>query len=205
MEIITLSPYDFASNCYIIQSGTSAAVIDPSANAKRILGVLSERDLTLSAILLTHGHFDHMLHADELRQATGAPLYVHELDAELTEDGAKNAYSAFFGGDFQIKSADALLHDGDIISLSDENIKVIHTPGHTRGSVCFDTKDALLTGDTLFANGFGRCDLYGGDRHALSQSLIKLHDTYRSDRKIYCGHGEPSTLFEALDRLNFYF
>lgn len=205
MEIITLSPSDFASNCYIIRSGSSAAVIDPSASAERILGVLSVHGLVLSAILLTHGHFDHMLHADELRQATGAPLYVHELDAELLLDGAKNAYAAFFGGDFHINGADALLCDGDIITLSDDNIKVIHTPGHTRGSVCFDTGDALLTGDTLFANGFGRCDLYGGDRHALSDSLIKLHDAYRSDREIYCGHGEASTLFTALDRLNFYF
>lgn len=206
MEIIPLPTVGFASNCYIVHNEIEAFVIDPSISEKKIITRLNEHGLALKGILLTHGHFDHIWQAQELRDATGAPLYVHKLDAEMLTDSKKNAYATFTGQDFVISKADFLLDDGDMIALGDEIIKVIHTPGHTKGSVCFDTDDCLLTGDTLFAEGFGRYDLYGGSLADLTASLKKLTKMAESEhRRIYPGHGESSTLKTATDRLKYYF
>lgn len=206
MEIISLEPTGFASNCFILHNGREAFVIDPSISEKRIISCLEERGLSLVGILLTHGHFDHIWKAQELRDKTGAPLYVHTLDAEMLTDSKKNAYSLFTGGSFTVKQADRLLSGGDEMPLGDEKIRVIHTPGHTKGSVCYDTGDILITGDTLFSEGFGRYDLYGGSITQLKDSLSLLFEmAERENRWIYCGHGESSTLKTAADKLKFYF
>ena len=183
-----------------------AFVIDPSISEQEILGQLKKQELSLKGILLTHGHFDHIWRAQELREKSAAPLYVHELDAEMLTDSHKNAFATFTGGKFTIDAADKLLVDGDEIHLGDEKITVIHTPGHTKGSVCFDTGDSLITGDTLFAEGFGRYDLYGGNLDDLKKSLSRLSKIAESENRwIYCGHGGPSTLRQATQNLKFYF
>lgn len=206
MEIISLPTVGFASNCYIVHNGTDAFVVDPSISEKKILKNLEERGLVLKGILLTHGHFDHIWRAQELRNETKAPLYVHELDDEMLTDAQKNAYRTFTGNDFTVKKADVLLQGGDTVELGNEIMKVIHTPGHTRGSVCYDTGDSLLTGDTIFAQGFGRCDLYGGDMGALKSSIEKLTKMAETENRwIFCGHGESSTLRQATERLKYYF
>ena len=206
MEIISLPTIGFTSNCYVIHNGKEAFVVDPSISEKKILKALEERKLSLKGILLTHGHFDHIWRAQELREETGAPLYVHELDDEMLTDSDKNAYRTFTGNDFAIEKADVLLKDGDVIALGDEKITVLHTPGHTEGSVCYDTGDSLITGDTIFAEGFGRCDLYGGDMGALKQSIQRLTKIAETENRwIFCGHGEGSTLRQATERLKYYF
>ena len=184
MEIIALSITGFASNCFIVHNGKDAFVVDPSISEKKILATLDEKNLALKGILLTHGHFDHIFKLKELREQTGAPVYVHELDAEMLTDANKNAYRTFMGMDFTVGKADILLNDGDVIQLGDEVIKVIHTPGHTRGSVCYDTGDSLLSGDTIFAEGFGRYDLYGGDVNALKSSLQVLFKMAESENSL---------------------
>jgi glyoxylase-like metal-dependent hydrolase (beta-lactamase superfamily II) len=206
MEIIALSSTGFSSNCYIVHNGTQAFVVDPSISEKKILSKLKEKDLSLKGILLTHGHFDHIWRAQELRDETRAPLYVHELDNEMLTDARKNAYRTFTGMNFVINEADILLKDGDTLSLGDEQIKVLHTPGHTKGSVCYDTGDSLLSGDTIFAEGFGRCDLYGGDMNALKNSIQMLSKMAESENRwLYSGHGESSTLRKATENLKYYF
>lgn len=206
MEIIALAPTGFASNCYIVHNGKEAFVVDPSISEKAIISALEKRELTTVGILLTHGHFDHIWRAQELRDKTGAPLYVHKLDAEMLTDAKKNAYATFTGQNFTISEADRLLDDGDEISLGNETIKVIHTLGHTRGSVCFDTGDCLITGDTVFAEGFGRYDLYGGSLADLKESLKMLIKMAEGEHRwIYPGHGESSTLKTATNRLKYYF
>ena len=190
MEIIALPTTGFTSNCYIIHNGKEAFVVDASISEKKILTKLSELNLSLKGILLTHGHFDHMWRTQELRDKTGAPLYIHEFDAEMLTDSDKNAYRTFTGNEFTIEKADVLLRDGDTVSLGNEVIKVIHTPGHTKGSVCYDTGDSLLSGDTIFAQGFGRYDLYGGDVSALKSSIKALTMlAERENRWLYSGHG----------------
>lgn len=206
MEIIALQPTGFSSNCYIIHNGTKAFVVDPSISERKVLDKLSSLSLSLEGILLTHGHFDHIWRAQELRDATGTPIYIHELDAEMLTDSHKNAYATFTGQSFVIGEADVVLKEGDTITLGDELITVIHTPGHTRGSVCYDTGDCLITGDTIFAEGFGRYDLYGGDIGALKQSIKRLTEMAQAqNRWIYPGHGNASTLRQATETLKYYF
>ena len=206
MEIITLPTMGFASNCYIVHNGQEAFVVDPSISEKKIITVLNEHGLTLKGILLTHGHFDHIWCAQQLRNETSVPLYIHELDDEMLTDSSKNAYRTFTGNDFTIQKAEFLLKNGDTIPLGDEQIKVLHTPGHTKGSVCYDTGDSLLSGDTIFAEGFGRYDLYGGDINALKNSLDMLMKMAESENRwLYSGHGNSSTLRQATKHLKYYF
>ena len=206
MQIISLPTVGFTSNCFIVHNGKEAFVVDPSISEKKILKALNDRSLSLKGILLTHGHFDHIWRAQELREETRAPLYVHELDNEMLIDADKNAYRTFTGNDFTIKKSDVLLRNGDVIELGDEKITVLHTPGHTRGSVCYDTGDSIITGDTIFAEGFGRCDLYGGDMGALKASIKMLTEMAKNENRwLYSGHGESSTLRKATENLKYYF
>ena len=206
MEIIALKPIGFYSNCFIIKSDSFAFVVDPSISEKKVMEALEKQGLKLEGILLTHGHFDHIWRAQELREKTGTPLYIHELDNEMLTDSHKNAFATFTGGKFTVNEADVILKDGDKIQLNNETITVIHTPGHTKGSVCYDTGDSLITGDTIFAQGFGRYDLYGGDINDLKASLSKLSEMAKNENRwIYPGHGESSTLRKATEELKYYF
>lgn len=204
MEIVNLYPGSFASNCYLLISGEHAAIVDPSLNAEKLLCELRARDLTLDYILLTHGHFDHVLSLDELRDACHVPAYIHEADAELLPDSHKNGFSYFFAKERAFRPAERTLKNGDVLALGDESICVVHTPGHTRGSVCYQCDGGiLLTGDTIFDGAYGRFDLYGGDAETLYDSLRSLH-ALPKDLTIYPGHGESTTLALALDELSIY-
>lgn len=201
MKICCLFPDSFASNCYLLVEGDRALVVDPSVSTAAIQTALAEQGADCVGILLTHGHFDHMLSLDELRDAyPDAPVYLHRDDAELLTDGEKNAFALFFGQDRAWRPADQLLTDGEIIRLGDTGIRVLHTPGHTRGSVCYLCGDDLITGDTLFAQGYGRYDLYGGDRGALCASLRSLTE-HSPSLRIYPGHGPSALLGDALGAL----
>lgn len=198
MKIRSISPDSFASNCYLVIEGGQAMVVDPGVSLRAIQSALDAEGATLCGILLTHGHFDHILTLDELRDAyPDAPVYLHAADAELLADGEKNAFALFMGQDRTWRPADHLLTDGEIILLGDARIRVRHTPGHTRGSVCYLCGDDLITGDTLFAQGFGRYDLYGGDWAALARSLRELTELSPALR-IHPGHGMSATLGDAL-------
>ena len=191
------------SNCYAIISRDSsgrarAAIVDPSSPADKICEFLDSQGASLDMIILTHGHFDHIMSLDDLRARTGASVYIHEDDAELLGDSQKNAYSLFFSGKLEAKNADKTLADGDTLTLGDEGLTVIHLPGHTKGSIALLGDGFILTGDTLFDRGVGRSDLYGGDAARLYSSLVKLRDLDPS-LKIYPGHGKSSTLGRVLD------
>ena len=199
MEIRNLYPGAWASNCYLLTVGTHAAVVDPSPNVSSILKALDEAGATLDYILLTHGHFDHITSIDTLRDATGAPLYCHVDDAELLGDAFKNASQRFFSMEMRYRDADRFLQNGDALALGDETVRVISTPGHTKGSVCYLCNyDFLLTGDTLFEESYGRYDLYGGDAKELFTSLRSLR-ALPQKLWIYPGHGDRERLGTALD------
>ena len=199
MEIFNLFPGSFASNCYILIANGEAAVVDPSASAHTILEEIERRGAKLQCVLLTHGHFDHILTLDELRDASGAPVYVHEADAEMLPDSEKNAFLYFFGTSRAWRPADKTLADGERLVLGGEEICVIHTPGHSKGSVCYLCNgEFLVTGDTLFDGNIGRSDLYGGDTSELLASLYKLR-TLPRNLTIYPGHGTSARLGVSLD------
>ena len=198
MDIYNLFPGSFASNCYLLISGNQAAVVDPSADADTILQKVAQKGATLQYILLTHGHFDHIFSLDSLREKTAIPAYIHKNDADMPSDAHKNAFYIFFGQDRTFGTPEKELVEGDILTLGEEQIRVLHTPGHTEGSVCYLCGDnILITGDTLFDRGFGRYDLYGGDPYKLRQSLAKIA-TLDHTLTIYAGHGCPTDLGDAL-------
>ena len=201
MKIRSICPDSFASNCYLLIEGDKALVVDPGVSVKAMQSALADEGARCVGILLTHGHFDHMLSLDELRDTyPDATVYIHCDDAELLSDGSKNAFFTFFGQDRVWRPADHLLIDGEMILLGDSRIRVIHTPGHTRGSVCYLCGDDLVTGDTLFAGGYGRYDLYGGNYGALCTSLRSL--TERSPAlRIHPGHGPSALLGDALGEI----
>ncbi len=190
MDIIKLAGRSFASNTYVLISGQDAAVVDPSADVKDIESALA--DAKLRYILLTHGHFDHILKLDSLRCRHRAEVCIHGGDSPMLSDPELNA-SEFFGYAFSALDADRILEDGDILLLGRERIEVISLPGHTEGSVCYDCGGALICGDTLFSSGYGRYDLPGGDQKKLFASLSLLASR-NDDPIIYPGHGASCRL-----------
>ena len=198
-RIITLCVGELGTNCYLLVKGNRAALIDPAADSGTILHTLQENGLTLDAILLTHGHFDHIGAVEELRTATGAPLYLHRADAELLSSPDKNYSTVFLDHAILCRDADVLLRDGDTIPFAGDDITVMHTPGHTMGSVIYRYADTLFCGDTIFKAGIGRTDLYGGDKRQLGASLVKLfrfYDENGKDYRLLPGHGEETRLSE---------
>ncbi len=182
-------------NCLLIQDEQTniGAVIDPADNAKEILRMCQIEGIELKYILLTHAHFDHMLALEELREATGVPLALHRLEAASLLDPNITYMAQFAKGSASSKPAEILLSDGDTITLGNTELTVMHTPGHTVGSVCYCSGDILITGDTLFMGTVGRCDLFGGDEHVLMESLKRL-SMLEGDYTVYPGHGPITTL-----------
>ncbi len=205
MRIQNLHPGGWAANCYLVSSGSDAIVIDPSCPAGDITAALARDGLTLHAILLTHGHFDHLLAVDDLREATAAPLCLHRGDADFLADPEKSCYAPLLGRDVRHREAERQLSGGEELTFGALTLTVLHTPGHTGGCVCYrvasHSGDALFCGDTLFAEGYGRTDLPGGDFSALRRSLIRLAAWRHEAMTIYPGHGEPAGIGDAIAAL----
>lgn len=198
MKILTFIKGELATNTYICIDSSDperAIVIDPGMRGDLIYEKISERSLNVGLILLTHGHFDHSMGCAELKKLTGAKLAVHSADAEMLSDPQKNAAEIFFGGmdSYPVAEPDILFEDGDTFPLGNEKLQVIHTPGHTMGSSVFRCGDILFTGDTLFSDGAGRTDLYGGNADMLESSIKRLYSLGGSFR-ILPGHGSSRTV-----------
>lgn len=200
MKIRRLYPGSFGANCWLLCSRDGqAAVVDPSPDAGTVSDALREEGAKPSVILLTHGHFDHILSLDTLRDATGIPALIHRDDLGFPNDARKNAFEVFFRQRRVWRTPDGTFRDGDVLSVGDETVTVLHTPGHTAGSVCFLVNGGrdILTGDTLFDGAYGRCDLWSGDEARLAESLRRLA-SYAPDAVIHPGHGEDAQLGDAL-------
>lgn len=194
LETLVLGPLQ--TNTYIIYNNISkeAIVVDPAAEAEKIIKYLKEHDLVCSAIMLTHGHFDHILGVKDLKEATGADIYAHEEEINLLENPNLNA--SFQVGQAYTVSVDVPLKDGQILDLIGQKIKVLHTPGHTAGGVCylFQDENVLLSGDTLFQASIGRSDFPTGNGRVLIDSIrTKLMVLYENI-EVYPGHGNPTSI-----------
>lgn len=201
MNIISTPTGPLGTNTYIVylEEGTPdapapCAVIDP-ANSKRVLDVLERHNLRASDILLTHGHFDHIMGVAELKAAHGSRVMIHEKDANALTGGEGSL--AYMGGLFVKKcEVDRLLEDDDVITAAGIAFRVIHTPGHTPGGVCFVNEDEknIFSGDTLFHLSVGRTDLPGGDGEQLYESIAYRLFPLRGDYRVLPGHEEETWL-----------
>ncbi len=194
MILKTLPVGPFAANCYIYASETTATgiIIDPGDEADVILQNVSALGLTIKHIILTHGHIDHVGALKETKEATGAEIDIHSEDTTAL---SRDLVSRMFGLSYpKPPPPDCRLSDGDTISFADTSLKVVHTPGHSPGSICLLTNKLIFSGDTLFCGGIGRSDLPGGDyrklMHSLRTRLLALPD----DTRVYPGHGPSTTI-----------
>jgi hydroxyacylglutathione hydrolase len=191
MQISVLPLGSLDTNCYVVtdEKTNETAVIDPGDDGERLAETLGTLGLRVKFILLTHGHYDHVGGVKALREATGAPVYLHAAD--LTLPGTITHGPLVYTNTYA---------DGDSLALGSVRFAVLHTPGHTPGSVCLLAgDDVLFSGDTLFAGSCGRTDLPGGSMDDMLASLKKLA-ALPGDRTVYPGHGDNTTL--GLEREN---
>ena len=184
LQIHTLPLGDYQTNCYILhqEGNRDCVVIDPGYEPEIILSYLREKDLTLQAILLTHGHFDHVGAVRELAAQTDCQVYLNpkELAMPPMLTAGPLYYTHTYG-------------EGDRLDIAGISFRVLETPGHTPGSVCLITDNNLFSGDTLFRGSCGRTDLPCGDHRAMTESLKRLA-ALREDYNVYPGHGSNTTL-----------
>lgn len=167
------------TNCYILgdSNDNEVIIIDPGDEPEKILKLINFKKFKVSKIIATHGHPDHIGGYAQIYKTFPIPLLINQEDARL----------------FQVKETKDI-SQGDIINVGNLRLEVIHTPGHSPGSVCLRGKDYLITGDTLFAGGIGRTDLPGGSMEKLFSSIQKKLFSLPEDLKFYPGHGDFSTL-----------
>lgn len=195
VKAIPLGP--IGTNCYLLgdEDTKVCAVVDPGDEAPRVLQMVKDSGLKLELILLTHGHYDHVTAVPELRAACPAvPIYIHEEDYDSAGTGVMHRMKPVANVIF--------CRDGDVLKLGSLAIEVLHTPGHTPGSVTFRVGSVLFTGDTLFQGSMGRTDFPGGSYEAIMDSLKKL-GSLPGDYRVCPGHEGLSTLEEER-RGNYY-
>ena len=194
MKINTLNLGELRSNCYVVETAPGRCIIvDLGGDADYLMNFLKLNKLKLTKILLTHGHFDHIGGVEEVRRLTGAEVFIHLNDSEMLTSEKFSLASGMSYNPFipvtlwTAVEEDAIIQDGDL------SFKVIHTPGHSRGSVCYICEDVIFSGDTLFNRSIGRTDFLGSNPIDMKKSLKKL-SLLEGDYKVLPGHNMPTTL-----------
>ena len=195
LETLLVGPLDV--NCYIVGSKKerTAVAIDAGGNEEDILQCLKKHNLTLQYLLNTHAHFDHVGGVKHLQDKTGAKFLIHQEEKALISSLSSQTRS-FGMPSFPTPTIDRFLTDNEEIAIGSEKLKVIHTPGHSPGCVCFLIDDIVFTGDTLFAGSIGRTDLYGGSYEGLITSIKKRLFPLGDQVVVYPGHGPSTTIGE---------
>lgn len=198
--------HEIFANCYLLEDEKSgeAAIVDPAWYGEVIKGVLEEKNINLKYVLLTHGHFDHILGVYGLQKEEGAKVVIHESDAGHLLDPKKSLCEGNFPEPQYPVTADITVKDSDIIMLGDEEIKVMSTPGHTNGSVCYilENDRVIISGDTLFCMTAGRTDFPDGSDEKMIASLKRLI-ALDGDYTVLPGHNRATTL-ESERKRNWY-
>jgi len=191
VECITVGP--LMENAYLLgdKKTKESAIIDPGDEAKKIIGTLEKHSLKCKYILLTHAHVDHVAGVKELAAVTGADVLMHKADSLLLKAAPIQAV-AFGIRPFIAPRIAKYIEDGEIIQVGNISVRVIHTPGHSPGSVCFLAENVIFAGDTLFQSSIGRTDIPGGDYEALIEGVRKKIFTLPDDTEVLPGHG-PAT------------
>lgn len=183
----------FSSNCYIIGGNGEGILIDSGVNGGEIVDAAEKLCLSIKYIILTHAHIDHICSMDEIREKLGAKVALHEADIAGLSDPRLNV-SMLIGLDKTFKDPDILLKHGDVIEAGGIKFEIIHTPGHTPGSICIKAGSMVFTGDTLFRMSIGRTDLGNGDEKTLIASIRSRLMVLDDENIIYPGHGTSTTI-----------
>jgi glyoxylase-like metal-dependent hydrolase (beta-lactamase superfamily II) len=192
VEMLEVGP--FMENAYVVgcEETKEGIVIDPGDEPDRIIAVVDRHGLNVTRIINTHAHIDHIGAVEAIQRAKGAKFLLHETEAPFVD--AYDQQCRFFGVRFGAKPAvGGFLKEGDTIKVGNYEGKVLHTPGHSPGGLCFLFGDILFAGDTLFSGSIGRTDLIGGDYNTLISNIKQKLLTLPPETKVYCGHG-PATL-----------
>jgi glyoxylase-like metal-dependent hydrolase (beta-lactamase superfamily II) len=185
-----------ACNCYIVGDPETkeAIVIDPGGDADELAEVIAQQGLTVTALIATHAHFDHVIAAARLRELTGAPFYLHAADKPVLE-WMEESGRMFLGIELgPPPEVDTTASEGDVLTAGSARLQVIHTPGHSPGSISLLGQDVLFSGDTLFAGSIGRTDLPGGDGRALVTAVKSKLFALDLSLPVHPGHGPSTTL-----------
>jgi glyoxylase-like metal-dependent hydrolase (beta-lactamase superfamily II) len=189
----------FYENCYIIYDDIklNCVIVDPGKNINKIIYEIKKNKIIPEIVINTHGHCDHIYSDNEIRCKFKIPLASYKSEIDILSDPEKNGSNIFCDNKIIVEKPEILLNDYQQIILSSIKFIVIHTPGHTKGSICLLFDNFLITGDTLFKGSIGRTDLYSGNNNEMNNSIIKLK---KLDSKtiIYPGHGDKSILLNEL-------
>lgn len=187
-----------STNCYIISNEETkeAILIDPASNPKELMKELEQEGLKAVALMVTHGHFDHILAINELKEALHVPLYAHEAEATLLQSADLNCSTMFGVPGGYTTTAEYLLKDHEEVEIAGLRIQVLHTPGHTAGGCCYYFVDYgfVVTGDTLFCQSIGRTDLPTGDYSTLLNSIKTQLFTLPKETKVFPGHDRDTSI-----------
>lgn len=193
VDTLVVGPIE--ENCYVLKDEETGEgiIIDAGDNGQEILAYVRDNGIDIKLLVNTHGHWDHIGAVDVLRDALGVQLAIHREDAPMliASEEEMAVYSVFVG---KKKPAEILLEDGDVINFGKSSLKVIHTPGHTKGGICLYGGGCLFSGDTLFASSVGRTDLPGGDYHEILHSVNVALAQVADETKVYPGHGPASRM-----------
>lgn len=196
MKVKTFSVGQLCTNCYIISSEQSAVIIDPGFMTEKLRQQVEQNSNIIKGILLTHGHVDHISAVAQVKELTDAPIAIHKADSEALFDAEKSLCTMLndmYSQPNLSQQPEILLEGGETLKFGDIEVKVIHTPGHTDGGVCFLIDNLLFSGDTLFCGSIGRTDFPTGDYNKMMKSLHEL-SALDNDYFVYPGHGTPTTL-----------
>ena len=195
MKIYRLEVGMLATNCYIAMNEElkEGVIVDPGGDAARIMSLVDELGINVAAIFVTHGHSDHIGALSQVREATGAPVYISEEDADMLTKADRNL-SMYMTSSIICKPADYFFKEGEDVTIAGMTFKVYATPGHTKGGVCLHVGDIVFAGDTVFCESIGRTDFPGGSYKQIIESIKTKILVLDDDTRLLPGHGPATTV-----------
>ncbi len=187
----------FDSVSYLVGNGNEAVLIDAGVPGDMVLSAQKDLNTSIKKIILTHGHIDHIMYVDDIAQKTNAMVYIHIDDEQAMTDARFNV-SAFTGKASTFKSKYEVLREGNSIKVGELEFKIIHTPGHSAGSICIQVENILFSGDTLFKYGYGRVDLPNGNFSDIYSSIVEKLFVLPGETIVYPGHGGSTTIIDEI-------